>query len=105
MLDKIGGRVMPLEHYNDGHGPDLLMGAFAGIDKVFNHCVMLAGSRYVPGSHPFSVQIIVLEGTGVFKLEGREIEYGPMSSFEVAADERHCFSEVKTNTHFLKSIV
>ncbi len=67
-------------------------------------CGLRKGSRYLPRSHPYRVTISIIEGTGVFYLDGEKLPYKPGTIFEVDLYVPHAFLIVdeESDTVFVK---
>lgn len=60
------------------------------------------GRSYTPGAHNQPVMVIVLEGSGLFFLNGDRLPYGTGSVFHVPANVKHAFVRVDAPTLFIK---
>ena len=67
-------------------------------------CALEAGRRYTPGMHPYGCMVIIVEGTGKFRLSNTDLMYMPGTVFRISADIEHGFVLVETNTVFIKQV-
>jgi hypothetical protein len=61
------------------------------------------GSSYAPGVDPYSATIHVLEGEGVFQMDGIDHPYQGPTSFQVPQGRLHAFVSVGKRTTFVKA--